>query len=159
MNSSDQLVFICRIWGMTAAHMVRDLYVEDIFKLLTRNFSGQLIFAGVIDEKAKLLHFQKGKYPLALPVDRQNALDVQLSLVWTISKQLEDFAGLLVHTILTFSDSEVIVMQVSTKLMLYIICTRNSAAAILDTLAKLIKESNGKLAEEDDYVEHEWSGQ
>jgi hypothetical protein len=143
---------------MTAIRMARDLHVEDIFKLLTRNFSGQLIFAGVIDERAKLLHFQKGKHPLMLPIDRQNALDVQLSLIWTISKQFEDFTGLLVHTVLTFTDSEVIVMQISSKLMLYIICTRKSASAILDMLTELIKESNNKLAD-DDYIEHEWSGQ
>ena len=138
--------------------MVRDLEVQDIFKELTRNFPGQLIFAGIIDDRAKLLHFQKGKFPLMLPVDRQNALDVQLSLVWTISKQLEDFAGQLVHTVLTFKDADVIVMQISAKLMLYIICTKKSGPAILDALNKLFKESSGKLAEKDDYEEHEWSG-
>jgi hypothetical protein len=143
---------------MIAAYMTRDLEVENIFNVLTGNFPAQLIFAGIIDDRAKLLHFQKGKFPLMLPIDRQNALDVQLSLVWTISKQLEDFAGSLVHTVLTFSDADVIVKQISTKLMLYVICAKTSGTEILDALNKLFSETSGKLAEKDDYEEHEWSG-
>jgi hypothetical protein len=139
-----------------ASVLVEALHIEDIFNLLTKDFPRQLVFAGVIDDRAKLLHFQKGKIPLVLPIDRQNALDVQLSLVWTISKQLEDFTGPLAHTVLTFSGSEVILLQISTKLMLYIICTTGSSADIVDSLTNLIKES-GKIA--DDYVEHEWYGQ
>lgn len=130
--------------------------VERIFGVLTKKFSDKLIFAGVIDSKAKLIHFQKGAYTLILPIDRQNALDVQLSLVCSLSQQLEDIGGKLAHTVLTFVNCEIIILQVSTESILYVICSSGSATPISHTLSKLL--SDEAQFTEDDYVEHEWSG-
>ena len=130
--------------------------VESIFRVLTEKFSDKLIFAGVIDPKAKLIHFQKGTYALFLPIDRQNALDVQLSLVCSLSQQLEDIGGKLAHTVLTFVDCEIVILQISSGSILYVICSRESAAPISYSLSKLVNDA-AKFTE-DDYIEHEWSG-
>ena len=134
-----------------------DGLVESIFGVLGKKFSDRLIFAGVVDPKAKLIHFQKGAYTLFLPIDRQNALDVQLSLVCSLSQQLEDIGGKLDHTVLTFKDCEIVILQVSSGSVLYVICSRGSAAAISHALLKLVNDI-ARFAGDDDYIEHEWSG-
>lgn len=140
-------------------------YVQGILKGLSRNFYDRLLFAGIIDEKAKLIHFQKGEASFLLPMERQNALDVQVSLVFALAKQFEDFGGPLVHTILTFEDCEVVIMDILANSVLYVICT-GGAADIVDMLTKLIEEKPERVSkygatqgQKGEFVEDEWSGQ
>jgi len=141
-----------------------DQYVQYILKNLSRNFYDRLLFAGIIDEKAKLVHFQKGEASFLLPLERQNALDVQISLVFALAKQFEDFGGPLAHTVLTFADCEVIIMDILADSVLYVICAAG-AADVVDMLSKLIEEKPASQGErrnaksQKEFVEDEWSGQ
>ena len=138
---------------------LEEQYIQDILKRLSRNFHGRLIFAGIIDDKAKLIHFQKGDVAFLLPFERQNALDVQISLMLSMGKQLEDFAGGLSHTVLSYRDCEIIIMEVLTNSFLYVICTKGAASDMTDMLMRLIEASpETKTGErERDLVQDEWS--
>jgi hypothetical protein len=117
-----------------------------------------LVFAGIVDEKAKLIHFQKGEVAFRLPIDRQNALDVQVSLMLSLGRQFEDFAGTLNHVVLTFRGSEIILMEILPRLYLYVICTAGSAPGMTDMLAKLVEEGPGRVLQgKRDFIEDEWS--
>ena len=125
-------------------------YVEDILKRLSRNFYRQLVFAGIIDDTAKLLHFQKGEAGFPLTISRQNAIDVQISFLSSLAKQFQDFAGKLDFVIMSFGKNDIIVIEVLPKMFLYVICTKGSAPDMADMLTKLV--------EENPYLEDEWSG-
>ena len=134
-----------------------ELYILDILRRLSRNFYGRLIFAGIIDEKAKLIHFQKGEVAFRLPIERQNALDVQVSLMLTLARQFEDFARPLTHVVLTYHGCEIIMMDILPQLHLYVICTKGSAAGMTDMLTKLVEEAPRRIESGSDFVEDEWS--
>lgn len=166
---SDHVVFIsypCRplAGGRAVCKMVspEESYVEGVLKSLSREFYDRLIFAGIIDEKAKLIHFQKGEAAQFLPMDRQNALDVQVSLVFTLAKQFEDFGGPLVHTILTFQDCDVIIMNVLRDSILYVICTSGSSE-IAEMLTRLVEDMPRRIDKTynkgQEFIEDEWSGE
>lgn len=141
-----------------------ELYIQRILKSLSRNFYDRLLFAGIIDEKAKLIHFQKGEEAFLLPVERQNALDVQVSLVFTLAKQFEDLGGPLVHTILTFHDCEIIVADILRGSILYVICT-NGSEEIADMLTRLMEDAPERTGmkvtkrQKEEFIEDEWSGE
>jgi len=159
--SSGQLVFIYHLRGLCRREAglanSEEQYILDILRRLSRNFYGRLIFAGIIDEKAKLIHFQKGEVAFRLPIERQNALDVQVSLMLTLGRQFEDFARPLTHIVLTYHGCEVIMMEVLPQLYLYVICTKGSAAGMTDMLTKLVEEAPGRVERRPDFVEDEWS--
>lgn len=139
-------------------------YIQDILKRLSRNFYDRLLFAGIIDEKAKLIHFQKGEATFLLPIERQNALDVQVSLVFSLSKQFEDIAGSLTHTVLTCEDCEIIIMDIMIDSILYVICTKGAASDIADMLTKLIEDAPEKrerqmVGRHKEFIEDEWTGE
>jgi hypothetical protein len=132
-------------------------YILDILRRLSRNFYGRLIFAGIIDEKAKLIHFQKGEVAFRLPIERQNALDVQVSLMLTLARQFEDFARPLTHIVLTYHGCEIVMMDVLPQLHLYVICTKGSSSGMTDMLTKLVEEAPGRVETRSHFVEDEWS--
>lgn len=138
---------------------LEEQFIQDILRRLSRNFHGRLVFAGIIDEKAKLIHFQKGDVAFLLPFERQNALDVQISLMLSLGKQLEDFAGSLSHTVLSFHDCEIIIMEVLAHSFLYVICTKGAASDMTDMLIRLVEASPETriAARERDLVQDEWS--
>lgn len=138
---------------------LEEQYIQDILRRLSGNFHGRLVFAGIIDEKAKLIHFQKGDVAFLLPFERQNALDVQISLMLSLGKQLEDFAGSLSHTVLSFHDCEIIIMEVLAHSFLYVICTKGAASDMTDMLMRLVEASpETRIAgRERDLVQDEWS--
>jgi hypothetical protein len=51
------------------------------------------VFAGALDNNAKLLSFRKGTGKFSLPVERHDTLDVQISLLFSLLRQLEDISG------------------------------------------------------------------
>jgi hypothetical protein len=128
-------------------------YIEDILKGLSRNFYGRLIFAGIIDDKAKLMHFQKGESRFVLSISRQNALDVQVSLILSLAKQFEDFAGPLDNVILSGKKYDLAVTEILPQLHLYVICAKGSAADILDMVARVVEVGPHKSQE---LIEDEW---
>ena len=146
------------------AESTRDImndFVEDILKRLSLNFQEKLVFAGVIDRKAKLIHFQKGEISFLLPIHRQNALDVQMSLLFMLVKQLEDLSGSLDFAIFSFSKYESVLVELFPGSSLYVVCKKGAAANIADMLTRLLENSPcGELnaTEGEEFVEEEWFG-
>ena len=139
-------------------------YIQDVLRRLSRNFQGRLIFAGILDESAKLIHFQKGEVVFRLAFNRQAALDVQVSLAADLARQFEDFAGSLLHLVITYKDCEVIIMSILRNSTLYVICTRGASAGISDMLTKMAENSPEKRpgsisSHQQEFIEDEWSGQ
>ena len=66
---------------------------EKILDKVSVELEDSLVFAGALDNNAKLLSFRKGSGKLALPVERHETLDVQISLFFSLLHQLEDIAG------------------------------------------------------------------
>jgi hypothetical protein len=139
-------------------------YIQDILRRLSRKFQGRLIFAGIIDENAKLVHFQKGNVAFRLPTDRQAALDVQVSLLLQLAKQFEDFAASLTQLVMTFNECEIVIMKILNDSVLYVICRRGAASDISNMLAKFVEDGPEKGLqptnhEQRSFIEDEWSGQ
>jgi hypothetical protein len=67
--------------------------IERLLDKIDAGTSNFLIFAGVLDNNAKLLSFRRGKAKFSLPIERHDTLDVQLSLMFSLIRQLEDISG------------------------------------------------------------------
>lgn len=67
--------------------------IERLLDRIESDISNSLIFVGVLDNNAKLLSFRRGKASFSLPIERHDTLDVQLSLMFSLIKQLEDISG------------------------------------------------------------------
>jgi len=67
--------------------------IERLLDRIEADISNSLIFVGVLDNNAKLLSFRRGKASFSLPIERHDTLDVQLSLMFSLIKQLEDISG------------------------------------------------------------------
>ena len=150
---------------------VTDVEKEDIRGILTWlsvNFHDRLVLSGTIDEKAKLIDYQKGTVaPLRLTNARQNDFDIEVSLVFALAKQFEDLAGSLAHSVLTYDEYEVIIMGLSPGSVLYIVCTPGSSSEIIDGVTRLVEDvpalgtptSRVTAEHSQDIVRSEWSGQ
>jgi hypothetical protein len=69
------------------------LSFEKVLDKISTELEDSLVFAGALDNNAKLLSFRKGSGKMALPVERHETLDVQISLLFSLLHQLEDIAG------------------------------------------------------------------
>lgn len=141
-------------------------YVQDILAWLSRNFTDNLILAGIVNEKAKMIDYQKGTGLLQLNSVRQNDINVNVSLIFSLAKQFEDFTGSLAHSVMTYDDHEVIIMDVSAGTILYVICTAGAASDIIDGLTRLnedapVREESNKwvvTGHNTDFVSSDWTG-
>lgn len=133
---------------------------------LSRNFRDHLILAGIVDEKAKLMDYQKGEVTsFQVTGVRQNKLGINASLVFALAKQLEEFAGPLAHSVLTYDDYEVVIMGISPGSILYAICTAGASSDIVEALPRLVEAAPLKESQkwmvagsDQDFVSSEWSG-
>lgn len=115
-------------------------YWEFLLDSLSDGFYDTLIFIGVIDEKAKLLHFQKGKSKFVLPPSDQQVHDLKISIMFSVAKYLENLAGCLEYVVLYFKSYELIVIEMLPMRYIYAVCRKGSAADIADMLMGLIGE-------------------
>ena len=67
--------------------------IERLLDKIDADLANFLIFAGVLDNNAKLLSFRRGKASFSLPTERHETLDVQISLMFSLIRQLEDITG------------------------------------------------------------------
>ena len=66
---------------------------DRILDKISSELDDSLVFAGALDNNAKLLSFRKGTGKFSLPVERHDTLDVQISLLFSLLRQLEDISG------------------------------------------------------------------
>jgi hypothetical protein len=135
----------------------RDQFLDKLVMKLSKEFGVQMSFVGVIDEKAKLMYSQKGESGFPLNPNRENVLGVQLSLSFSMLKQIENLLGNLSHIVLTYDKHEVVLSEIVSNSIIYVICNRGSAGAIVNALVKMIDEGPRKHSKNGNYVEDEWS--
>ena len=70
-----------------------DVSFERVLDRVNSELGDSLVFAGALDNNAKLLSFRKGTGKFSLPVERHDTLDVQISLLFSLLRQLEDISG------------------------------------------------------------------
>lgn len=67
--------------------------IEKLLDKIDSDLSNFLVFAGILDNNAKLLSYRVGKSSFSLPIERHDTLDVQIALMFSLIKQLEDISG------------------------------------------------------------------
>jgi hypothetical protein len=100
------------------------------------DISDFLIFAGVLDNNAKLISFRRGK-SLSLPVERHDTLDVQLSLMFSLIRQLGDISGPHKFTVTRFARHDIFLFGTS-DLHFFVITSPTSEGQVAKTLADLV---------------------
>ena len=85
--------------------------IERLLDNIESDISNFLIFVGVLDNNAKLLSFRRGKASFSLPIERHDTLDVQLSLMFSLIRQLEDISGGHKFTITRFAKHDVFLFE------------------------------------------------
>jgi hypothetical protein len=81
--------------------------IEKLLDKIDVDLSNFLIFAGVLDNNAKLLSFRRGKASFSLPIERHETLDVQISLMFSLIRQLEDITGTHKFTVTRFAGQNI----------------------------------------------------
>jgi hypothetical protein len=95
-----------------------------------------LIFAGVLDNNAKLLSFRSGQANFSLPVERHETLDVQISLMFSLIRQLEDIAGTHKFTVTRFAGQNIFLFGTA-DLHVFVITSPTSEEQITRNLEEL----------------------
>jgi hypothetical protein len=139
--------------------------IRDILTWLSLNFSDRMILACVVDEKAKLIDYQKGIMQFGRTTSKHSDINIKISLIFSLAKQFEDFAGPLAHSVITYDNHEVAIMDISGTI-LYIICTVGSASDIVDELTRQVedapvREETNKWQvthHDQDFISSDWSG-
>jgi len=90
---------------------VSGISIERLLDNIESDISNFLIFVGVLDNNAKLLSFRRGKASFSLPIERHDTLDVQLSLMFSLIRQLEDISGGHKFTITRFAKHDVFLFE------------------------------------------------
>jgi len=111
--------------------------VEKLLDRIDTSFSNFLIFAGVLDNNAKLLSYRAGKANFSLPIERHETLDVQISLMFSLIRQLEDISGTHKFTITRLARYDIILFG-TLDLHVFIITTPTSEVQVAKTLVDLI---------------------
>jgi hypothetical protein len=110
--------------------------IERLLDKIDSDISNFLIFAGVLDNNAKLLSFRRGKASFSLPVERHDTLDVQLSLMFSLIRQLEDISGPHKLTVTRFARHDIYLFG-NSDVHIFVITSPNSEGQVANTLAEL----------------------
>jgi hypothetical protein len=111
--------------------------IEKLLDKIDTDLSNFLIFAGVLDNNAKLLSFRSGKASLSLPTERHETLDVQISLMFSLIRQLEDITGVHKFTVARFARQDIFLFGTS-DLHVFVITQPTSEEQVAKTLAELV---------------------
>lgn len=115
--------------------------IERILDKIDADISNYLIFAGVLDNNAKLLSFRRGKASFSLPIERHDTLDVQLSLMFSLIRQLEDISGVHRFTVTRFAKHDIFLFG-TPELHIFVITSPTSEEQVVKTLAELVATMN-----------------
>jgi hypothetical protein len=111
--------------------------IEKLLDKIDTDLSNFLIFAGVLDNNAKLLSFRRGKASFSLPIERHETLDVQISLMFSLIRQLEDITGMHKFTVTRFARQDIFLFGTS-DLHVFVITPPTSEEQVAKTLAELV---------------------
>jgi hypothetical protein len=115
--------------------------IERLLDKIHTDISAFLIFAGVLDNNAKLLSFRSGKASFSLPLERHDTLDVQLSLMFSLIRQLEDISGPHKFTMMRFGRHDIFMFGTS-DLHVFVITAPTSEGQVAKTLTELVATMN-----------------
>ena len=116
--------------------------IERLLDKINEDISEYLIFAGVLDNNAKLLSYRKGRASFSLPIERHDTLDVQLSLMFSLIRQLEDISGIHKFTLTRFAKHDTFLFG-TPDLHVFVITSPNSEGQVAKTLAELVATMTG----------------
>lgn len=117
--------------------------IEKLLDKVDSDLSNFLIFAGILDNNAKLLSFRRGKASFSLPIERHETLDVQISLMFSLIRQLEDIAGIHKFTVTRLAKYDIFLFGTA-DLHIFVITIPTSEEQVVKTLAELVAAlSNG----------------
>jgi len=117
--------------------------IEKLLDKIDADLSNFLVFAGVLDNNAKLLSFRRGKASFSLPTERHETLDVQVSLMFSLIRQLEDITGSHEFTVTRFAKQDIFLFGTS-DLHVFVITLPTSDEQIAKILAGMVTMiSNG----------------
>jgi hypothetical protein len=120
---------------------VSAISIERLLDKIESDISS-LIFAGVLDNNAKLLSFRRGKAGFSLPIERHDTLDVQLSLMFSLIRQLEDICGTHELTASRFAKQGVFLFGTN-ELHIFVITSPASDGQVATKLSELVVTMGG----------------
>jgi hypothetical protein len=101
------------------------------------DLSDFLVFAGILDNNAKLLSYRVGKSSFSLPIERHDTLDVQIALMFSLIKQLEDISGSHKLSVTRFAKHDIFMFG-SQDLHIFVITSPTSEEKVAKTLVELV---------------------
>ena len=117
--------------------------IERLLDKIDADLANFLIFAGVLDNNAKLLSFRRGKASFSLPTERHETLDVQISLMFSLIRQLEDITGSHEFSVTRFAKQDIFLFGTS-DLHVFVITLPTSDEQIAKILSGMVTMiSNG----------------
>ncbi|MEW6605412.1 MAG: hypothetical protein AB1351_12100, partial [Thermoproteota archaeon] len=111
--------------------------IERLLDKIDADISEFLIFAGVLDNNAKLVSFRRGKASFSLPIERHDTLDVQLSLMFSLIRQLEDISGPHKFTVTRFGRHDIFLFGTS-GMHVFVITSPTSEGQVAKALAEMV---------------------
>ena len=111
--------------------------IENLLDKIDSDLSEFLVFAGILDNNAKLLSYRVGKSSFSLPIERHDTLDVQIALMFSLIKQLEDISGSHKLSVTRFAKHDIFMFG-SQDLHIFVITTPTSEERVAKTLVELV---------------------
>ncbi len=111
--------------------------IEKLLDKIDSDLSDFLVFAGILDNNAKLLSYRVGKSRFSLPIERHDTLDVQIALMFSLIKQLEDISGAHKLTVTRFAKHDIFMFG-NQDLHIFVITSPTSEERVAKTLVDLV---------------------
>ncbi len=121
--------------------------IEKLLDKVDSDLSDLLVFAGILDNNAKLLSYRVGKSRFSLPIERHDTLDVQIALMFSLIKQLEDISGSHKLSVTRFAKHDIFMFG-SQDLHFFVITSPTSEDKVAKTLVELVSTMSGPAADE-----------
>jgi hypothetical protein len=116
--------------------------IERLLDKIDGDLADFLVFAGILDNNAKLLSYRVGKSSFSLPIERHDTLDVQIALMFSLIKQLEDISGPHKLSVTRFSKHDIFMFG-SQDLHIFVITSPTSEERVAKTLVELVGTMSG----------------
>lgn len=111
--------------------------IERLLDKIDSDLSDFLVFAGILDNNAKLLSYRVGKSRFSLPIERHDTLDVQIALMFSLIKQLEDISGAHKLTVTRFAKHDIFMFG-NQELHIFVITSPTSEERVAKSLVDLV---------------------
>ncbi|HKU49835.1 MAG TPA: hypothetical protein VJP79_07785, partial [Nitrososphaera sp.] len=111
--------------------------IERLLDKIDSDLSDFLVFAGILDNNAKLLSYRVGKSSFSLPIERHDTLDVQIALMFSLIKQLEDISGPHKLTVTRFAKHDIFMFG-NQELHIFVITSPTSEERVAKSLVDLV---------------------